>query len=161
MGLVNPTLPVLSAARGDGEVNVRNDLIALLNEFNGNIDDANIKALANIAGSKLLNNSVAQAKLTTRIVFGTVAGGTSTARDAGSGDWTVSRTGLGTYVLTFTTPFSAIPAVVAGPAQSPSVSGAYNLEAQTYLVGSVVIGIRQPTVTFIDCDFSFIAVGLR
>jgi hypothetical protein len=42
---------------------VRSDLVALLNEFNGNIDNANIKAGANIDGAKLLAASILASKL--------------------------------------------------------------------------------------------------
>lgn len=43
MGLIAPTLPTIGQQRGDGEVSVRSTLVALLNEFNGNIESANIK----------------------------------------------------------------------------------------------------------------------
>jgi hypothetical protein len=41
---INPALPTIGGARGDGETNLRADTVALLNEFNGNIDAANMKA---------------------------------------------------------------------------------------------------------------------
>jgi hypothetical protein len=44
MGTVNPTLGVLGQARGDQEAADRTALQTLLAEFNGNIDDANLKA---------------------------------------------------------------------------------------------------------------------
>lgn len=63
MGLISPTTPTIGAARGDEEVDVRSAIIALLNEFNGNIDNANIKAGAAIDGAKLLAASVTAAKI--------------------------------------------------------------------------------------------------
>lgn len=44
MGIVNPTMGALGGARGDGETNDRNALQTLLAEFNGNIDQNNVKA---------------------------------------------------------------------------------------------------------------------
>lgn len=44
MGIIDPGLPVIGDSRGDGEVAVRNALLTLLGEFNGNIDAANLKA---------------------------------------------------------------------------------------------------------------------
>lgn len=68
MAQVNPSLPTLGSARGDGETAVRADLVALLGEFNGNIDNANIKAAAAIAGSKLAAGGVGSAQLATGAV---------------------------------------------------------------------------------------------
>lgn len=43
----------------------------IYNEFNGNIDDANIKAGANISGSKLLNASITGGKLAAALILDT------------------------------------------------------------------------------------------
>lgn len=43
MAQVNPTLPTLGGPRGDNEAVERNFLLALLNEFNGNVDSSNLK----------------------------------------------------------------------------------------------------------------------
>jgi hypothetical protein len=43
MAQVNPALPTMGAERGDGESALRSDVQAILNEFNGNIDTANVK----------------------------------------------------------------------------------------------------------------------
>jgi hypothetical protein len=40
---INPSLPTLGGARGDGETNLRADVVAILNEINGNLDSSNIK----------------------------------------------------------------------------------------------------------------------
>jgi hypothetical protein len=40
---INPSLPTLGGARGDGETNLRADVVAILNELNGNLDSSNIK----------------------------------------------------------------------------------------------------------------------
>jgi hypothetical protein len=53
MAIIAPATPNIGDARGSGEVAVRNDLVALLAEFNGNIDDSNIKSGAGINGAKL------------------------------------------------------------------------------------------------------------
>lgn len=73
MGLISPTTPTIGAARGDEEVDSRSAIIALLNEFNGNIDDANIKTGANINGSKLLNATVTAGKIEAQQAWQTVA----------------------------------------------------------------------------------------
>lgn len=65
MSVVNPPTPTIGENRGDGEADVRNALIALIAEFNGNVDDSNVKAGANLNGSKLLDNSVLATKLET------------------------------------------------------------------------------------------------
>lgn len=43
MALINPTLPSPSSPRGDEENDTRAALVTILNEFNGNIDAANVK----------------------------------------------------------------------------------------------------------------------
>jgi hypothetical protein len=53
---------------------VRSDLVALLNEFNGNIDNANIKAGANIDGAKLLAASILTSKLDSAVTVAALPG---------------------------------------------------------------------------------------
>lgn len=45
-----------------------NNFTTLANEFNGNIDNANVKATANISGTKLLDNSIGVNKLTAGVI---------------------------------------------------------------------------------------------
>lgn len=59
----NPAAPyedgdVLSAGTEPAPADLELDLVRLFNEFNGGIDDANIKALAGIQGSKLAASSI-------------------------------------------------------------------------------------------------------
>src|SRR5437762_440888 len=68
MAIISPSLPVIGGQRGDGEVALRNDVDTLLTEFNGNIDDANIKSGAGINGSKLAAGSVSPDRLAGGIV---------------------------------------------------------------------------------------------
>jgi hypothetical protein len=56
MGQVSLTLPSDGTTIEAADVN--NPFNSLLNEFNGNIDDNNIKSGANIAGTKLNANSL-------------------------------------------------------------------------------------------------------
>jgi hypothetical protein len=53
MSLINPTLGTPGDKRGPEELDDRNALSALLAEFNGNIDNANIKGSAGISWSKM------------------------------------------------------------------------------------------------------------
>jgi len=51
--------------------------------------------------------------LTPAIKWGNIGGGgTGVVTDPGSGDWYVTRTSVGVYVVTFTKPFANIPVVV-------------------------------------------------
>lgn len=53
MAQVNPVRATTSDTEGGGEIKEAAALTTLINEFNGNIDDANIKATAAIASGKL------------------------------------------------------------------------------------------------------------
>lgn len=53
MSIINPTMPTPGDPRGAEEADLANAVQTLLNEFNGNIDNANIKAAAGIDKSKL------------------------------------------------------------------------------------------------------------
>jgi hypothetical protein len=59
MAIVNPTMPTPGQPRGGEETDLQNAVQAILNEFNGNIDSANLKdggiALADLA-TAVLNN---------------------------------------------------------------------------------------------------------
>ena len=72
MGTISLTLP------SDGQTidasDVNNPLNTLLNEFNGNIDDNNIKSAANISGTKLLVSSMPANKLDSNGQGGWVTG---------------------------------------------------------------------------------------
>lgn len=92
-----------------------------------------------------------------RIVRGRI---TSTgAISVGSG-FTVSRTGAGLYVITFSTPFAGTPVLTLSPAVG-ATGGPYN--AHTNGVTTVSAGIRIVTGsgTNIDDSFDFIAIGPR
>lgn len=43
MGIINPTLPSVNSPRGDEEIDARNALATVLGEFNGNVDQNNLK----------------------------------------------------------------------------------------------------------------------
>ena len=77
----------------------------------------------------------------------------------GSG-FTVSRTGTGLYVITFTTAFSGPPAVTLSPSVG-ATGGPYN--AHTNGISTVAAGIRimNGSGTNIDDAFDFIAIGPR
>lgn len=87
-----------------------------------------------------------------RVVRGTV--GVLGTVFAGSG-WTISHTVTGFYTVTFTTPFSATPTIVASPATAGfSVT-------QNVSTSSVTFTTRNASGTATDSAIYFIAVGPR
>lgn len=82
----------------------------------------------------------------------TAAGG---ILNAGSGQWSVVRTALGTYTLTFTTPFSSPPTVLVNALQ------ALGFPSADPGVGGVIVFVENGGATaFVDSDWWFIARGL-
>lgn len=55
MAVISPAVPTLGDPNATEDPDIRNAIIAILNEFNGSIDDANIKSSAGIQPSKLAN----------------------------------------------------------------------------------------------------------
>lgn len=64
MGTINPSIPTVGQPNSTEDVDIRDGMTTIRDEINGNLDNANIKNAANIAGSKLADNSVAPSKLT-------------------------------------------------------------------------------------------------
>jgi hypothetical protein len=105
MSIVNPTLPNPGDPRGGEETDVRNALVAILADHNGNIDDDNIKSAAGIQWSKLANGTavldqlgangdatvrrgrsvIAGAGTRTNTVYGALDGGAAPGPDQVSG----------------------------------------------------------------------------
>lgn len=102
---------------------------------------------------------VGWANLPVRLSFGAV-GATGGVLSGGSGDWSVAHTGTGSYTVTFAPVFSVVPVVVASSSQSPA-GGAYDVETSVSSGSSFGVLVRQPGVAFIDCAFSFVAIGAR
>ena len=63
MGTISVSLPADGTTADVGDYNT--PFTTLVNEFNGNIDDANIKSGAAINGSKIADASITNAKLST------------------------------------------------------------------------------------------------
>lgn len=63
MGTINPSIPTVGQPNSTEDVDIRDGMTTIRDEINGNLDNANIKNAANIAGSKLADNSVAPSKL--------------------------------------------------------------------------------------------------
>jgi hypothetical protein len=123
MGTVSLTLP------SDGQTidasDVNNPLNTILNEFNGNIDDNNIKSAANISGTKLLVSSMPANKLDANGQGGWITGilpavSSVTYNGNGSSDITFAST-----VANILTPGMRIRTsrTVAAPTQSTSLNG--------------------------------------
>lgn len=66
MGLITVS-PINNGDNGDATV-VSNNFSVLANEFNGNIDNNNVKGAANIDAAKLLDNSVSVGKLKAGVI---------------------------------------------------------------------------------------------
>jgi len=64
MGTINPAIPTIGQPNSTEDADIRNGMITIRDEINGNLDNDNIKSAANILGSKLATNSVAPSKLT-------------------------------------------------------------------------------------------------
>jgi hypothetical protein len=67
-----------------------------------------------ITGAEVANGTLAQTKLNIQVLWGGFNPDGSVAQ-AGSGGWTPSKTGTGTYTVNWTTNFSAIPIVICHP----------------------------------------------
>lgn len=65
MGLISPTQVVDGTTADASDVN--NPINTIANEFNGNIDNANIKTAAAIDGSKLASSSVTNTQMSTEV----------------------------------------------------------------------------------------------
>ncbi len=93
MGTVSTTLPSDGQTIDASDVNT--PINAILSEFNGNIDDNNIKTGANINGSKLLASSIPGNTLDTTLAGGWITG----TLPAASG--TITNNGNRSYDITF------------------------------------------------------------
>jgi hypothetical protein len=133
---------------------------AVTGQVNGNLDNTNIKAGANIDGAKFGDASISLAKLTVLVLWGSVGGGTGAISNAGSGGWSSSRTGAGVYVLTFAPAFSAAPVILATP---NFAGGALTALAAAISTSSVTINTNLITTgnPGQDSNFGFVAIGAR
>lgn len=102
---------------------------------------------------------VRNADLANQACFGYVSSG-GTIGLAGTGDWTVSRGGVGTYTVTYNTPFAAAPMVVAMPANT-GVAAAIKGSGGTAATAMVFFAYVAATGAAADMDFMFIAIGPR
>lgn len=92
MGTVSTTLP--SDGQTIDAADVNTPINAILSEFNGNIDDDNIKTGANINGSKLAADSIPATKFDTDVKGGWVVGELAAPN-------TITHNGNRSYTLTF------------------------------------------------------------
>lgn len=112
-----------------------------------------------VTGGKVADATLGLAKLTPMLLYGTVNGTTGAIFNAGSGGWTSSRGGVGSYGLTFTVPFSAPPVLLA----SANTAGSAEVAVVTALAVSTA-GITTNITTSgagADANFTFVAIGAR
>lgn len=98
MGTINPSIPTIGQPNSTEDADIRDGMVTIRDEINGNLDNDNIKAAANIAGSKLATNSVAPSKLsnaTSGQLLIANASGVITATTV-SGDVTINNAGTTT-----------------------------------------------------------------
>lgn len=74
--------------------------------------------------------------------------------------WSVTRTGVGQYILTFNPPFAGVPSVTfsaggtAGPLDAKHKDGATPTRSQVF-----VTTFNTSTTAAVDADFNFTAMG--
>jgi hypothetical protein len=167
MGTVSFT-PVSDGTTGDA-ADVNTPLTTIYNEFNGNIDNNNIKTTAAIDGSKLANSSVSASKLATGASTATVATSettisTSFAALATAGPAvtvTIGANGLALVILSAQTTNSntsgyAIMGFAVSGATTTASSDTYSLRDSTPAAGQtnrfsnvfLVTGLTAGSTTF-------------
>jgi len=149
MGLISITLPTIGDLNSTEDVDIRNALSTIQTAINGNLDANN-----------LTNASVTLAKLAPLVLYGAINGTNGAILIAGSGGWTSSRSGAGTYGVTFSPVFSSIPVVTftqlvggAGTACMLTTVTASNFGCTSYTVAA------SPVLQ--DTNIFFIAIGAR
>lgn len=105
-----------------------------------------------VTTGKLGDGAVTDAKLATRIIRGRV--GVGGAVVSGSG-FTSEHTATGAYTVTFSTPFAAIPVVVAMPTQTYLYVSAFSVSTS-----SAQLRFRTDAGALEDTTFSFIAISV-
>lgn len=116
------------------------------------IVDADVAAGAAIAGSKLNGTIRVAATTALRMIAGAVSG--AGAITSGTGDFTINRTGVGVYVVTFTTPFTGSTYEVSITTQG----GGVNL-ATPVAAGGFTANLFTVAVAPVDTPWYFQAVG--
>lgn len=138
---LQPTEPTLQIAHNHGLTGTEPEL-----DFIDN--GANAFTVADDAGNKRVTVQGA------RVITGEVTG--AGAVQAGSG-FTVNRTGVGRYIITFTTPFAAAPSVVA---TIIAATGTEIITMNQPNPNSVQINVDTPAAATIDASFCFIAFAM-
>lgn len=91
-----------------------------------------------------------------RIISGKVNGGASVI-DRGTG-FTIGRTGVGRYTVTFTTAFATVPLVVVC-ASDNNAAGNATVNSETVNGFNVCVGNIQAAGAALDDEYEFIAIG--
>jgi hypothetical protein len=72
MSVLNPILPTAGDPRGGEEIDTLNALAAILADYNGQINNDNLAAGANIAWSKLANGALVASQLQFKATSGSI-----------------------------------------------------------------------------------------
>ena len=159
MGTISLTLPSDGTTIDAADVNTPFNTISTV--INGNIDDDNIKAAANIAGSKLANLAVGTAQIaasavTSAKVDATVAiitGGTSNKIQSGVATGSASAD----VQVSFPVAFSGTPRVYVSFVVTSGGSGFASITAQTSTTFD--FATLQNNTTRIAGNVNWIAIG--
>lgn len=99
---------------------------------------------------------IQQLNMALRTVRGTVVGTTGAARRGEQ--FTSTRTGLGQYTITFAPAFNQPPIAVASLAQGVAAPAIVQQNGDPTITTMLIL-VSNPSVAFLDADFSFIAIG--
>jgi hypothetical protein len=140
VGIIVPTLPTVGQSRGGEEVDVLNVLTALLNEFNGSIDAANIA-----------DGVITAAELATAAKPATLLGAYRSIAEATWGVLTQGFTGL--FVPTLGTPVNSGVATSSSLPQvllpfDPAAYTVSGLAAKLRVVASTAVSTVTPAASF-------------
>lgn len=108
-------------------------------------------------GVLLEPKSVGLEQLQYRTIVGAVTG-PGAVLSTGTGGWTVSRTGVGTYVVTFSPEFNDIPAINATIGATGGFTAIKTNPRQT-ASSATIQTYNSSTGGVLDCEFSFSATG--
>lgn len=143
---------------------VEDNDVAIREVVNGELDNDNIKAGANISGSKLADSSTPLSKLdkhvveapsAVRVVYGRVAANGGFV--GGSNNFKVTKEGTGVYRVTYTG--SELGASVTPVATPAGEEGNNFIRIDSVSEGNFLVRIFDASLNGEDRDFTFIVIG--
>lgn len=157
LALANVLVPAASTSVVTGNITDRRVRATLGPQVAAlSITDAQVNAAAAIVATKLLGVARGKVGANTRLMHGLIDPAGAIV-NAGSGDWSSTRTGTGVYQVTFTGSFSVAPAVVvtANPGSAAICPEAGSATTALFLASFV-----NPSNVLTNTGFSFIVCGV-